>query len=125
MVARSAGVFTASVDDDPIDDRTNSAEPRTATEKTFAEVLANILHVDGVPVDSHFFDDLGADSLMMAQFCARVRKRPDLPSVSMKDVYQHPTITAWPPRWRRPHRTSTSRRRRRRSRWRHRPERCK
>ena len=29
----------------------------------------------------------------MAQFCARVRKRADLPSVSMKDVYQHPTIT--------------------------------
>jgi non-ribosomal peptide synthetase-like protein len=28
----------------------------------------------------------------MAQFCARVRKRSDLPSVSMKDVYQHPTI---------------------------------
>ena len=46
------------------------------------------------PVDSHFFDDLGADSLVMAQFCARVRKRPDLPSVSMKDIYQHPTITA-------------------------------
>ena len=47
-----------------------------------------------VPVDSHFFDDLGADSLVMAQFCARVRKRPDLPSVSMKDVYQHPTISS-------------------------------
>jgi non-ribosomal peptide synthetase-like protein len=28
----------------------------------------------------------------MAQFCARVRKREDLPSVSMKDIYQHPTI---------------------------------
>ena len=28
----------------------------------------------------------------MAQFCARVRKRADLPSVSMKDIYQHPTI---------------------------------
>ena len=28
----------------------------------------------------------------MAQFCARVRKRADLPSVSMKSIYQHPTI---------------------------------
>ena len=45
-----------------------------------------------MPVDSNFFDDLGADSMVMAQFCARVRKRPDLPSVSMKDIYQHPTI---------------------------------
>ena len=30
----------------------------------------------------------------MAQFCARVRKRDDLPSVSMRDVYGHPTIRA-------------------------------
>jgi non-ribosomal peptide synthetase-like protein len=28
----------------------------------------------------------------MAHFCARVRKRGDLPSVSMRDVYRHPTI---------------------------------
>jgi len=30
--------------------------------------------------------------MVMARFCARVRKRADLPSVSMKDIYQHPTI---------------------------------
>src|SRR5438445_13051581 len=46
---------------------------------------------DRVSVDSHFFDELGADSLVMAHFCARVRKRGNLPSVSMKDVYAHPT----------------------------------
>ena len=57
-----------------------------------AEVLADVMHIEQVPVDGHFFDDLGADSLVMAQFCARVRKREDLPSVSMKDVYRHPTI---------------------------------
>ncbi|MCE7004583.1 phosphopantetheine-binding protein [Kibdelosporangium philippinense] len=43
-------------------------------------------------MDSHFFDDLGADSMVMAQFCARGGKQPDLPSVSIKDIYQHPTI---------------------------------
>ena len=48
------------------------------------------------PVDRHFFDDLGADSMVMAQFCARLRKRADLPTSSMKDVYQHSTIRAWP-----------------------------
>src|SRR5438552_2981360 len=48
--------------------------------------------VEHVSADSHFFDDLGADSLGMAHFCARVRKRGDLPSVSMKDIYRHPTI---------------------------------
>ncbi|MGE5804045.1 MAG: Pls/PosA family non-ribosomal peptide synthetase [Gemmatimonadota bacterium] len=61
-------------------------------EDTFAELLAQVMNVEQVPVDSHFFDDLGADSLVMAQFCARVRKREGLPSVSMKDVYAHPTI---------------------------------
>jgi len=64
----------------------------TGTESIFAEVLADVLRVDRVSVDSHFFDELGADSLVMAKFCARVRKRGDLPSVSMQDIYLHPTI---------------------------------
>ena len=55
-------------------------------------MLADVVQVERVPVDSNFFDDLGADSMVMAQFCARVRKRPDLPAVSIKDIYQHPTI---------------------------------
>src|SRR5438876_10105397 len=62
----------------------------TDTEMVLAEVLADVVRVKQVSFDSHFFDDLGANSLVMAQFCARVRKRADLPSVSMKDVYQHP-----------------------------------
>src|SRR5689334_18131437 len=68
------------------------AGPETSLEGSLAEVLAGVVHVERVPVDAHFFDDLGADSLVMARFCARVRKRDDLPSVSMKDIYQHPTI---------------------------------
>lgn len=64
----------------------------TLTENVLAEVLAGVVRRDHIPVDSHFFDDLGANSLVMAHFCARVRKRPDLPSVSMKDVYGNPTI---------------------------------
>ncbi|MEV5508707.1 Pls/PosA family non-ribosomal peptide synthetase [Streptomyces orinoci] len=58
----------------------------------FAEVLADLVSAEQVPADSHFFDDLGADSMVMARFCARVRKRPDLPSVSMKDIYRHSTV---------------------------------
>src|SRR3989441_3927517 len=61
-------------------------------ESIFAEMLADVLRVDRVSVDSHFFDELGADSLVMAHFCARVRKRGNLPSVSMRDIYRHPTI---------------------------------
>jgi non-ribosomal peptide synthetase-like protein len=66
--------------------------PNTTTEQHFAEVLAAIVDAEQVSVDSNFFEDLGADSMVMARFCARVRKRSDLPSVSMKDVYKHPTI---------------------------------
>ncbi|WP_026257467.1 Pls/PosA family non-ribosomal peptide synthetase [Actinopolymorpha alba] len=66
--------------------------PSTDTERALAELLAGILRVDRVSVDSHFFDDLGANSLLMAQFNAAARKRPDLPGISIKDVYQHPTV---------------------------------
>src|SRR5882672_11724739 len=71
----------------------NESKPATnGVESMFAEVLADVLRVDRVSVDSHFFDELGGDPLVMAHFCARVRKRGNLPSVSMKDVYAHPTI---------------------------------
>ncbi|WP_373287232.1 Pls/PosA family non-ribosomal peptide synthetase [Streptomyces lacrimifluminis] len=78
---------------DPIKDTTR--HPTGAgggTEQILAEVLAGVVKRKEVPLDSHFFDDLGANSLVMAHFCARVRKRDDLPSVSMKDVYGNPTI---------------------------------
>src|SRR5436190_16117303 len=68
------------------------SDAMTPAERTFAEVLADVLRVDRLSVESHFFDELGADSLVMAKFCARVRKRRDLPSVSMQDIYRHPTI---------------------------------
>jgi non-ribosomal peptide synthetase-like protein len=64
----------------------------TGVERTLGEILAKVLGVDCLPVESHFFEELGADSLVMAKFCARVRKQKDIPSVSMKDIYAHPTI---------------------------------
>ena len=71
---------------------TITAEPATIVEGILAGMLADVMKAEQVPVDSHFFDELGADSLVMAKFCARVRKRENLPSVSMKDIYAHPTI---------------------------------
>ncbi|MFJ4970619.1 Pls/PosA family non-ribosomal peptide synthetase [Streptomyces sp. NPDC088755] len=59
-----------------------------------AAVLADVLQVAEVRHDRDFFADLGADSLVMARFCARLRKRGDMPPVSMKDIYRHPTIGA-------------------------------
>src|SRR5436189_5608941 len=73
-----------------IEERHSAATLRS--ESIFAEVLAGVLGVDRVPVDRHFFEELGADSLVMAHFCARVRKRGDVPSISIQDVYRHPTI---------------------------------
>ena len=92
---KMAEVFTADLAGPPTTPTIrigSNAASATGIENVFAEVLAGVVRVDQVPVDSHFFDDLGADSMLMAQFCARVRKRPDLPSVSMKDVYQYPTV---------------------------------
>jgi non-ribosomal peptide synthetase-like protein len=71
-----------------------AAAPATAVERGLAEVLAAVLSVEEIGVEQHFFDDLGADSLLMARFCARVRKRPDLPAVAITDVYGAPSIRA-------------------------------
>jgi non-ribosomal peptide synthetase-like protein len=59
-----------------------------------ATVFADVSGAARVPADANFFDDLGADSMVMARFCARVRKRPDLPDISIKDVYRNPTLGA-------------------------------
>jgi len=71
-----------------------AADTQTGLAEALAEVLAEVMRAEHVPADSHFFTDLGADSLVMAKFCARLRKREDLPSVSMQDIYRHPTITS-------------------------------
>ncbi|MEU2434187.1 Pls/PosA family non-ribosomal peptide synthetase [Streptomyces sp. NPDC007861] len=84
-------VLTPEPDEPAIVNRSYS-ESATGAERDFAEMLADVACLERVSVDSHFFDDLGANSLLMAQFCARVRKRADLPSVSMKDIYRYPTV---------------------------------
>lgn len=66
--------------------------PDTGAERLYARVLADVAHLDRVSPASHFFDEIGADSMVMARFCARVRKTEGLSPVSMKDVYRHPTI---------------------------------
>jgi hypothetical protein len=91
VVRKSVEVLTADPAESSIT-RGGYADPATGIEGSLAEVLAELVHVERVSADSHFFHDLGANSLVMAHFCAQVRKRPGLPSVSMKDSYRHPTI---------------------------------
>ncbi|MFF0968917.1 Pls/PosA family non-ribosomal peptide synthetase [Streptomyces sp. NPDC003703] len=95
MVEKSADILVPGPDESALT-RHGKAEPVTAetadTERELAGILADVVHADRIHAESHFFTDLGANSLVMAQFCARVRKHPQLPSVSMKDIYRHPTL---------------------------------
>ncbi|GAA5142128.1 non-ribosomal peptide synthetase [Pseudonocardia adelaidensis] len=66
--------------------------PASETERLLVDALAATLGLEDVSVESDFFDDLGANSLLLAQFSARVRKTGGLPSLSMREIYQNPTI---------------------------------
>jgi non-ribosomal peptide synthetase-like protein len=66
--------------------------PGTPVEAALAGTLAEVLGIDSVPVDAHLFDQLGVNSLVVAHLCARARERGDLPPVSTRSVYLHPTI---------------------------------
>ncbi|MDC7784835.1 amino acid adenylation domain-containing protein [Rhodoplanes sp. TEM] len=65
---------------------------RTDNERLLVEAIAEILTVERVSIEDNFFDDLGANSLLMARFCARIRRNPGMESVSMRDIYANPTI---------------------------------
>ena len=71
---------------------TNYVPPKTETERILARALAEVLRVERVSTEDHFFDDLGANSLLMARFCAVIRKHPGMSDVSMRDIYINPTI---------------------------------
>ncbi len=96
MGGKPAKVLTTDLTETPETPETpeTRAAPSVDTQTILAGLLADVMHIGEVPVHSHFFADLGADSLVMAHFCARVRKRDDLPSASMKDIYSHPTIAS-------------------------------
>ena len=68
------------------------AESMTGPERLLAETLAETAGIGPVPADSNFFDELGLELLTIAHFCARVRRSAQLPSISVRDCYQHPTI---------------------------------
>lgn len=67
-------------------------EPANDTERALARALETVLGVPQVSATAHFFDDLGANSLLLAQFSARVRKDTDLPPLAMQEMYTHPTV---------------------------------
>jgi non-ribosomal peptide synthetase-like protein len=64
--------------------------PSSPLEAVLSEGLAAVLGIERVSVVSDFFDDLGANSLLMTRFVARLRSS-EL-AVSVKDVYLHPSV---------------------------------
>ena len=66
--------------------------PRGETETILAGALAEVLKLERVSAEDNFFKDLGAHSLLMARFCAKIRQHPALSGVSMRDIYLNPTI---------------------------------
>ncbi len=67
-------------------------EPRTAREGELALLLADVLKREQVSVTANFFDELGADSLSMAAYATVIRKQLGLRRVSMRQLYEHPSI---------------------------------
>ena len=65
--------------------------PANDTEAEIARTLMDLLKLEQVSMDDHFFNDLGANSLLMARFCARIREKLNYSDVSMREVYLHPT----------------------------------
>ena len=61
------------------------------SERFVVDALCEVLKREKVSVDTHFFDDLGANSLLMARLCARLRKKSGWNAASMRDIYLHPT----------------------------------
>lgn len=47
-----------------------------------------------VGVTAHVFDELGATSIRMADYCTRLRRYPGLEAVRISDIYCHPSIRA-------------------------------
>jgi len=65
---------------------------KTDSERLLVATLCDILKFDEVSTEQHFFEDLGANSLLMARFCAKIRQNPGMSNVSMRDIYTNPTI---------------------------------
>ena len=75
--------------------REEARAPRGALESTIARSWSQLLGVTRVARDQDFFLDLGGHSLLAAQTVSELRRlgdHPQLATLSVLDVYEHPTI---------------------------------
>jgi len=75
-----------------VDGNHTFVEPQSPLEKDIARVLACLLKLEAVSVEDNFFDDLGANSLLMAQFSARLRSELGISDFSMREIYTCPSV---------------------------------
>ena len=68
--------------------------PSTPEEVALCRILGGVLDIDEVSVEDDLFDDLGASSLLLARFCAAVRRELGDLRISMRDAYLNPTVRA-------------------------------
>jgi len=68
--------------------------PRTGTERTLAEIWAEVLGVERVGVEDNFFG-LGGDSILSIQVVSRAR-RAGLP-LATRDIFLHQTVAELAP----------------------------
>ncbi|HSF43791.1 MAG TPA: non-ribosomal peptide synthase/polyketide synthase [Thermoanaerobaculia bacterium] len=71
------------------DEETPYAPPRTLSEEVLAEVWGQVLGVDQVGIDDHFFS-LGGDSIRSLQVISLAQKRGLL--LTVQDLFERPTI---------------------------------
>jgi non-ribosomal peptide synthetase-like protein len=67
-------------------------EPATDVERTLAAALGGVLGTGPVSVTAHLFDDLGANSLLLAKFVTAARESGV--ALTIREVYGSPTVRA-------------------------------
>ncbi|MEW6121680.1 MAG: Pls/PosA family non-ribosomal peptide synthetase [Pseudomonadota bacterium] len=69
-------------------------EPLSDTEAALLVAAKPLFPGQSIPFDADFFADLGGHSLLAATFLAAVRANPDLPPITLEDLYSLRTLRA-------------------------------
>src|SRR5205823_11773416 len=74
--------------------RPDHVAPRTALEERIAAAWEKLFAPARVSVRDDFFTDLGGHSLLAAGMVSLLRKDPEFAALSVRDIYDHPTVEA-------------------------------
>ncbi len=74
--------------------RPEDVAPRTALEEKIVTVWERLFAPARVSIRDDFFTDLGGHSLLAAGMVSELRKDPNFAALSVRDVYDHPTVQA-------------------------------